>query len=197
MAPRTAPGRPDERGFTLAGVIVIMTIMMIFVAYTVPRQWSAILQRDRERQTIFVMKQYAIAIDEFARKHNQTFPVSIDQLKKARTPRHLRGPKGEFVDPLTGEVDWLIIPQAAAGATGRPGPTPGSGPGGQTGPTTLPGVPIKDYAGGPFVGVRPPKIGDSLIQFNGAQKYEQWSYTVLDYRNERNALWAAAQKIWQ
>jgi hypothetical protein len=175
-----------------------MTIMMIFVAYTVPRQWSAILQRDRERQTIFIMKQYAIAIDEFERR-NKILPVNPNQLKEARKPRFLRARKGEFVDPLTGAVDWLIIPQSAAGAGPRPapggGPTSGSGPSGQP-PPPIPAIPLKDYAGGPFIGIRPPKTGDSLIDFNGAQKYEQWSYTVLDYRNDRNALWASAQKIW-
>ena len=63
MSPtRTSDG---ERGFTLAGLIVILTIIMIFLAYTVPRQWSAIMQRERERQTIFVMKQYARCIYEF------------------------------------------------------------------------------------------------------------------------------------
>lgn len=200
MAHRTANGRHGEGGFTLAGLIVILTVMMIIVAYTVPRQWSVIRQRDREMQTLFIMKQYAIAIDEFERK-NKALPVNLDQLKQARTPRFLRGPKAEYADPLTGEVDWLIIPASAAGATGvRPGqtgPTPGAAPGGQTQPTVVPGIPMKDYAGGPFIGVRPNKNGNSLIEVNGSQKYEEWSYTVNDYRNERNALWASAAKVWQ
>lgn len=206
----TRPG-PHERGFTLAALIVILTILMIFVAYTVPRQWSIILKRDRELQTIFIMKQYAIAIDEFQRKNN-VLPVTIDQLKQARNPRFLRGPKSEYADPLTGQVDWLIVPQSAQGATNpqiaapgqtAPGQTPvapisGSGPNPQQAqPATIPGIPMKDYAGGPFIGVRPQKTGDSLITVNGAEKYEQWSYTVIDYRNERNGLWNAATKIWQ
>jgi type II secretory pathway pseudopilin PulG len=174
-----------------------MTIIMIIAAYTVPRQWSAILQRDRERQTIFIMKQYAIAIDEFERR-NKILPVSPNQLKEAKKPRFLRAHKGEYIDPLTGEVDWLVIPQSAAGAGGRPGPgtQPGQGPSGPKPAAAVPGIPMKDYAGGPFIGIRPPKNGDSLISFNGAQRYEQWSYTVLDYKNEREALRAAAQKIW-
>ena len=174
MAHPTASGKRGERGFTLAGLIVILTVMMIIVAYAVPRQWSVILQRDRELQTLFIMKQYAIAIDEFERK-NKALPVNLDQLKQARAPRFLRGPKAEYADPLTGEVDWLIIPASAA----------------------LPGIPMKDYAGGPFIGVRPNKNGNSLIEVNGSQKYEKWSYTVNDYRNERNALWASAAKVWQ
>jgi type II secretory pathway pseudopilin PulG len=180
-----------ERGFTLAGVIVIMTIMMIFVAYTVPRQWSAIRQRDREQQTIFIMRQYAIAIDAFE-KRNRALPVNISQLKDARQPRFVRGPKAEWIDPLTGEVDWLIIPQAAA-----PAPPPPPQPGTPPAPAPPSGIPMKDYAGGPFIGVRPNKTGDSLIELNGMSKYEQWTYTVVDYRNERNARLMAAQKVWQ
>jgi type II secretory pathway pseudopilin PulG len=191
MALHTRIGRKSEGGFTLAGVMVIMTIMMIFVAYTVPRQWSAVLQRDRERQTIFIMQQYAKAIDAFEKK-NHALPVNISQLKGARRPRFVRGPTAEWIDPLTGEVDWLIIPQSAAGAAGGPPP-----PGQPQTQTTVPGVPMKDYAGGPFIGVRPNKNGDSLVELNGAQKYEQWSYTVVDYRTERIARLNAAQKVWQ
>jgi len=105
----------SENGFTLAGLLVIMTIMMIFVAYTVPRQWSTIMKRERERETIYAMQQYAKAITEFRLKNN-TYPTSPQQLKEARMPRMIRGVKGEYVDPLTGEVDWLVIPQSAGNA---------------------------------------------------------------------------------
>src|SRR5258708_6950744 len=111
------------RGFTLAGLLVLVSIVMIFVAYTVPKQWSAIMQRERELQTIYVMRQYARGCNEFQRKHN-IWPSSIDQLKDARLPRFLRGgPKGEIVDPLTGQVDWLVVPASAGGATTSPGGT--------------------------------------------------------------------------
>ena len=112
MGLRTRPGRSGESGFTLAGVIVIMTIMMIVVAYTVPRMWSTVMKREREKETIYAMQQYAKAIVEF-REKNKAFPTSIQQLKDARQPRMIRGVKGEFTDPLTREVDWLVIPQAA------------------------------------------------------------------------------------
>lgn len=217
--------RAGERGFTLAGVLVILTIVMVFVAYTVPKQWSTIMRRERELQTIYVMKQYARACREFNKKHS-VYPSSLDQLKEARLPRFLRGPKDGMIDPLTGEVDWLIVPASAAPA---PGGTPGAGgqivgssgsvatpggamigvggaapPGGNAGtssggttsttgtnanngqPQTLPGIPIKDYAGGPFVGVRPPKTGESILEFRGAKSYEQWSYTAIDLEAEVN-----------
>jgi len=130
MGLRTRAGKPAESGFTLAGVIVIMTIMMIVVAYTVPRMWSTVMKRERERQTIYVMQQYAKAIVEF-REKNKTYPTSMQQLKDARQPRMIRGVKGEYTDPLTGEVDWLVIPQAAATSLPAHFQTTGvNGPGG-------------------------------------------------------------------
>jgi type II secretory pathway pseudopilin PulG len=213
----TRPGKAGESGFTLAGVIVIMTIMMIFVAYTVPRMWSTVMKRERERQTIYVMQQYAKAIVEF-REKNKTYPTSMQQLKDARQPRMIRGVKGEFPDPLTGEVDWLVIPQAAAaslpahttttngtppGGGGSPPPppppasgTPGNGSENTNAASGLPGIPIKDYAGGPFVGVRPPAKGKSLMTLFGADTYETWVYTTIDYDQEKLGRLQAAATVY-
>jgi type II secretory pathway pseudopilin PulG len=214
MAPRTRAGNANQSGFTLAGVIVIMTIMMIVVAYTVPRMWSTVMKRERERQTIYAMQQYAKAISEFKGK-NQTFPTSPQQLKDARMPRMIRGVKGELVDPLTGEVDWLVIPQAAAASLPAHFGTNPNNPGGVTSPVTgtgntatdtsgtnpnatpaLPGIPIKDYAGGPFVGVRPNAHGKSMTSLFGADTYETWVYTTLDYEQEKALRIQAASTIY-
>lgn len=208
MARPTRAGKRREAGFTLAGLIVIMTVMMIIVAYTVPRQWSTIVQRDKELQTIFIMKQYARAIHEFSRKNGgDALPTNIDQISKAKLPRYIRAKDGEYVDPLTGEVDWLIIPASAVPQVGTPraaGPAAGTVPATGTNQATatqpaanITAIPMKDYAGGPFVGVRPGKTGKSLLEVNGAQNYEQWTYTVIDYRNEMSARLAAAAKLWQ
>jgi type II secretory pathway pseudopilin PulG len=215
MGLRIRAGDERESGFTLAGVLVILSVMLIFLAYTVPRQWSAIMQRERERQTIYAMQQYARACLEFQRKNN-TYPVSPSQLKEARSPRIIRGVKSELIDPLTGEVDWLVITQAAAASIpanngpNGPGPLPGPvttdtsrnsqlpqsptpTPQTPTNPQTgtspqsagaLPGIPIKDYAGGPFVGVRPPISGKAILSLNGNETYETWSYTALDLNND-------------
>jgi type II secretory pathway pseudopilin PulG len=219
MGKTTRAGEPAQRGFTLAGLLIILTIVMVFVAYTVPKQWSVVMQRERELQTIFVMRQYARACYEFNQRH-KVWPSSFDQLKDARLPRFLRGPKDGLVDPLTGEVDWLIIPFSAAqqgqvggsqtnmsgtgqtsggasfgfggaapgggatGGTGGTGATGATGATGGTGQQSLPGIPMKDYAGGPFVGVRPPKTGESFLEYRGVKSYEQWSYTALDLTQE-------------
>jgi len=164
-----------ERGFSLAGLIVILTIIMIFVAYTVPRQWSAIMQRDRERQTIFVMKQYARSIFEYAKAKGSN-PVKLDQIKEARLPRYIRGVKGEYIDPLTGQVDWILVPAGAVTRTVDPAT-------GKANANFNAGASPKDYVG-PFVGVRPPVSGKSMMSLNGADTYETWVYTIDDLKNE-------------
>lgn len=210
---------PSESGFTLAGVIVLVTIVMIFAAYTVPRAWSTIMRRERERQTIYAMQQYAKAITEFRLKNGNAFPTSPQQLKDARQPRLIRGLKGELVDPLTGEVDWLVIPQSAASALPQrnlganpnapqnaPPPPPlqstsGTDTSGTSGtnpnaPPGLPGIPIKDYAGGAFIGVRPNAHGKSLMTLFGAETYETWVYTTVDYEAEKTLRIAQASTVF-
>jgi type II secretory pathway pseudopilin PulG len=175
--------RRGEEGFTLAALIVILTIMMIFVAYTVPRQWSTVMQREREQQTLWAMRQYARGIQNFFNQH-KTYPVSMQQLVEARQPRVLRGPKDGIPDPFTGEMDWLLIPAAAQNQQPIRNIPQGGGPTQQTPPTTIPALPMKDWAGGPFIGVRPPKTGKSMLILNGADSYEQWTFTAIDLNQE-------------
>jgi type II secretory pathway pseudopilin PulG len=183
-------------------LIVILTIISIMIAYTVPTQWSLVMRRERERQTIFLMKQFARGIDNWDRKH-QGLPVSLEQLQEARQPRMLRG-TGKWAMPLTGkEDDWIMVPPGAIEAV--PGGTPivpGNNPAGvgigrppqqqQPGQPGAPNAPSKlnpeaspaDYVG-QFVAVRPNAKGKSLIVFKEAEDYSQWVYTVQDLRNER------------
>jgi type II secretory pathway pseudopilin PulG len=190
-----------QEGFTLAALIVILTIMAIMIAYTVPDQWSMIMKRERDRQTIFLMKQYARAIYEWHGKHNQTAPVSMEQLQEARKPRLLRG-NGKWPCPLTGrEEDWILVPPQAlvqnitggaqqVGPDGRPiaNPNPAPLPGGQQQPAMKLNKDLSppDYKG-PFVAVRPKATGQSFIALNGVENYEEWVYTIQDLQREMEA----------
>ena len=188
-----------QEGFTLAGLIVILTIISIIVAFTVPEQWSKILGRDRDKQTIFLMKQYARAIHTWRTKHS-ALPVSLDQIQEARKPRVIRG-KGDWPCPLTGkEDDWILVPPGAAVAGGGTAPPPTNPPVNNPAnpsqpparqPTKLnPEASPKDYVG-PFVGVRPNVKGQSFIAFNGVEDYGEWVYTVDDLVAEITARQAA------
>lgn len=173
--------RESERGFTLAAVLVILTVMMIFIAYTVPQMWSDVLRRERDHQTIWTMKQYARAIAEF-QKQRKALPVSLDQLKEQNTPRVLRK---LYANPLSGEVDWILIAPGTEQGTPPPGgqPPPGST---TPAPVTPPGVDSTKGGAGPFIGVRPPQKGDSFVTFNERTTYETWTYTITDLQRDLN-----------
>ena len=185
----------SEDGFTLAALLVILTIISIVIAYTVPEQWSMIMARERDKQTIFAMKQAARAIRLWQRKTTAA-PTSLDQLKEANKPRMLRLTNGEFPMPLTGsEEDWILVPvgaleQQAPIAPNQPQPTnPATNPGAAQQPTLTPPSKLnkaaspKDYVGA-FVGIRPNKEGKSFLSLNGAEDYSEWVYTVQDLENE-------------
>jgi type II secretory pathway pseudopilin PulG len=193
MSPTPISSR--QEGFTLAALLVVLTIIAIVVAYTVPAQWSLVMKRDRDRQTIFYMKQYARAIMEWQTKHANTSPVSLDQIQEARKPRLIRGVK-KWACPLTGsDEDWILVPPTAlmpdgGGIPVPPGqPPPPPGMQGQTMKLNKELSP-KDYVG-VFVAVRPNASGKSFITLKGAEDYSEWVYTVDDLRAEIAARQAA------
>jgi type II secretory pathway pseudopilin PulG len=196
--------RHAQEGFTLAALIVILTIISIIIAFTVPEQWSVVLKRERDRQTIFLMKQFARSIMTFEVRHSAS-PTSLQQLQDARQPRVIRG-GGKWPCPLTGKVDdWILVPPTAVqqGQVGQITITPPTGsnpatnptdpatnpqatstaPFGSTGTKLIPEASPKDYTG-PFVAVRPNVTGKSYVAFNGVEEYDQWVYTVQDLRAE-------------
>lgn len=184
--------RRSEGGYSLAALIVILTIMAVAIAYTVPDSWSRIMKREREYQTQFAMKQYARAIQEFQRRTGG-LPVTMEQLEKQNTPRVLRKP---MPNPLSGEMDWILIPPGQAQQPGQPPPQPGQPgqPGQPQAQQPGGGVPSSPFAPdpdassyvGPFVGVRPPQKGEAIVPLNDRTRYEEWSYTILDLQQEQN-----------
>jgi type II secretory pathway pseudopilin PulG len=179
----------QQEGFSLAALIVILTIISIVIAYTVPAQWSMVMKRERDRQTIFLMKQFARGILEWTARHNSA-PVSLQQMQDARKPLLLRN-GGKWACPITGkEDDWILVPPEAIDRSGMP---PGNGPrlnpapppvAPGTGPSKLnKALSPKDYTG-QFIGVRPNATGKSFIAFNDAEDYSEWVYTVEDLRRE-------------
>lgn len=197
MASNTQSSEP-QRGFTLAGLLVILTVLAVVLAYTVPTMWSDVMRRERDAQTIWVMKQYARAIHEFQRKRG-ALPVSLEQLIEQNNPRVARA---LYPNPLTGKVDWILVPPAQGQRGGgnrnrpqnpaRPSPheppqqQPPLQPPGSSG--EQPGSPAG--AGkqvGPFIGVRPPVTGQSFLSLNGQTQYESWSFTVMDLQAEIEA----------
>jgi type II secretory pathway pseudopilin PulG len=198
MSPTPTSDRTrGQEGFTLAALIVLLTIMSIVIAYTVPMQWSIVMKRERDRQTIFLMKQYARAIMEWQKKH-QAPPTSLEQLRDARKPRMIRGEE-EWRMPLTGNAeDWILVPMQAlvaavpgAPPAGPPPRNPATNPQPVPQPAAMGATKLNkelsppEYEG-PFVAVRPRATGKSFIALNGAENYDEWVYSVQDLQNEIN-----------
>jgi len=179
--------RDSERGFTLAALLVILTIISVIVAYSVPTMWSTVLRRERDEQTVFAMRQYARAIVAFQLKRG-ALPVSLEQLKEQNNPRVLRK---VFPCPLTGKDNWILISPGSitpgSPVAGQPAPAPGQPPTGSTPPGGA-GTGLSGEYSGPFIGVRPPVSGQSFLSFRGQDRYENWSYTIIDLNQEINPL---------
>ena len=197
-SPTRSSERGSEAGYTLAALIVIMTVLAVVVAYTVPDSWSIILRRERDLQTQFAMKQYARAITEFQRR-NGALPVSLEQLEKQTMPTVLRR---TYANPLSGEMDWILVPPGEARQPNVPGqpaipgqqqpivnpqqtqpgqPQPSQGTPGSAFPNTAGGS--AGYTG-PFVGVRPPQTGEAVVPLGERTLYEEWMYTIIDLQQE-------------
>lgn len=164
---------------TLAALLAALTVIMVVVAYTVPKQWSKVMQRERELQTLFVMEQYARAIQEFNARAGG-LPTSLDQLEEFNSPYVLRH---RWANPLSGEEDWILVPPGT-----QPGGQPGQAQPGQPQPARPGGSPTNpgqafpgqgnggEYVG-PFVGVRPPQTGPAIVFYREAENYEDWLIT--------------------
>jgi hypothetical protein len=159
--------------------------------------WSDVLRRERELHTIWVMKQYAQAIDDY-RRLNNGLPTKLEQLEKKTMPRVLRK---TYTNPLSGELDWIMVPEgtpspATQQQVGVPGGLPQpTGPNGPVQPAQTdtkgkekpPKVDPHEFTG-PFIGVRPPQTGPSMIELFGQTSYETWMYTVNELAAEQQAL---------
>lgn len=102
---------PRQEGFTYLGLlfaVVIIGLMLTVVA----RVWQTTVQREHERQLLWIGHAYRMAISSyFALGHK--YPVTLqDLLSDERFPvpkHHLRR---LYPDPMTGRADWTLIPTA-------------------------------------------------------------------------------------
>lgn len=178
--PIRRPVRGGEAGYNLVILIIVMTVMNILVAASLPA-WTAVIRRDKEEELIFRGLQYAEAIRLF-RNRTGGLPTRLEQLIEVK-PRCLRQ---LWKDPMTEDGKWVLIFEGQplpAGNGGVPGNLDPNWEGGGTEipPESLPGGPDAQgdvVAVGPIKGVRSRSKDDSFLKFDNRDRYDLWYFTV-------------------
>lgn len=141
--------RKRERGYMMVMVLGAMMIMGILMTKAMPNLVKE-MQREAEEEAIFRGESYARAIRLY-HTTTQTYPLSLEDLIKARPP-YIRK---IYKDPLNQEGDWELITAVPPGASG-------------------------DTTGLPIIGVRSKSQKDSVKLYRGKSMHSDWTFTATD-----------------
>lgn len=177
--------RAGGGGYSLVALVMIVAVMNIVIAASLPL-WSTAIQREKEEELVFRGLQYAEAIRVFQTRHGR-YPVRLEELLEVE-PRSIRQ---LYPEPMTEEGAWGLLFNAAPnrprpGQPGQPGQPddPDDGrqrPGeedeerrrrGRTGIGTRAG----QTAPRPIVGVFSPSDEQAFRSFAGARTYADWQF---------------------
>ena len=177
----------------MAGLLVAIGIMSILMSVAMPA-WRTLAKREKEAELLFRGQQYMRAIDLYQRRFPGGYPTDLELLVEERFLRRL------YPDPMTGEPFRLLTQGSAAAAAemtaetdeagGRPGSRRAAGNlsnaarsgvvSGRAGRVS-PG-PFSEALGGEdeemggIVGVVSRSTEESLRDYNGATRYDQWLF---------------------
>jgi type II secretory pathway pseudopilin PulG len=97
-----------QNGFTYIALLIAVAILSATLA-AVAEVAQTMVQRDREKELIFVGHQFRQAINSYYAS-NRRYPKQLEDLlldnHDAGVKRHLRK---IFADPLTGNTDWGLV----------------------------------------------------------------------------------------
>ncbi|HYN21549.1 MAG TPA: hypothetical protein VE078_11360 [Thermoanaerobaculia bacterium] len=175
--------RASEAGYNLVILMVALTLLNILLALALPK-WSHVIRREREEELISRGWQYAEAVRIYQNRFQQ-LPVRLEDLIE-REPRSIRK---LWKDPMTEDGKWaLISEQQPPGPTvpplddkGRPKDDPEPGDDHDPSEEIDPGTGIGEKKGivqiGPFIGVRSRSQKESILIFQGHNRYDEWQFT--------------------
>jgi type II secretory pathway pseudopilin PulG len=192
--------RAAARGYTLAALMIFVTVLMIFLAAGF-QLWSNRIQRENEEELIFRGKQYVEAIRLYQQRWGKP-PTKLKELMDTG-PGKRRCIRQLWKDPITNSDKWglifnggvrwpvVAVPGALEGEEGGAAPgqpvLPGQPPGG-TGMGSLPAstIEIKPFEtsgadgeapAGPIIGVFSTSTRESLRAYNGRRHYCEWDFS--------------------
>ncbi len=189
-------GRPrnlrSESGYAMAGLLVAIGIMGVLMSVAMP-SWRTVTNREKEAELLFRGQQYMRAVDLYQRRFPGAYPTDLDMLVEQRFLRRA------YPDPMTGEPFRILTQGSAAAALGEATPsdeTPdegrrsdrigrdpfdsrGSGLARRSESTLA--SPFSQAFGaddelGGIVGVVSRSPEESLREYNGATRYDQWLF---------------------
>jgi type II secretory pathway pseudopilin PulG len=109
-----------QRGFTYLGVLLIVAVMgMGLVAFA--ELYSHAAQREKERDLLFIGKQFREAIGSYYNKSPgaKVYPKKLeDLLEDKRFPMPLRHLRRVYMDPMTGSTEWGLVEAPGGGFMG-------------------------------------------------------------------------------
>jgi type II secretory pathway pseudopilin PulG len=173
----------------MAALLVGMSVMAVLISVAMP-VWQTAVRRERETELVFRGEQYAHAITLYQRRFAGTFPPSVDVLVQQRFLRR------KYTDPITGSDFRLLY------STGNQLPTPGAGAGQGTsqGRSGTPPAPAGRVSGrgptqpqtasvarGGIVGVTSTSDTESLREYNGRGRYNEWLFQATQATNQPGA----------
>ena len=107
----------QARGFTYIGLMFAIAVLGITLA-TVGVVWSTQIRRDKEAELLWIGNQYRTAIGSYLSAGGQ-YPQDLTELlEDKRFPAARRYLRKLFPDPMTGQVDWELIPAPGSGIMG-------------------------------------------------------------------------------
>lgn len=102
----------NQSGFTYLAALLLIVVMGIVLG-SIGQVWSTALQREKEKELLFIGHQFRQAIGRYYQKSPGTdkkYPSALDDLLKderqAATLRHLRK---IYHDPMTGKAEWALV----------------------------------------------------------------------------------------
>ncbi len=162
--------------------MVSMTVLNIMVAVALPK-WSHAIRREKEEELISRGFQYAEAIRVFQNRF-QRLPVRIQELSEVE-PRTIRK---LWKDPMTDDGMWVLVPPGNGSPVLTPKLQDPPDSDGRVDDSGEPSEELPDNTGigdkkgqiqvGPFVGVHSRSSKESILIFNGRNRYDEWHFTV-------------------
>ena len=212
---RHPPDLRSESGYAMAGLLVAIGIMSVLMSVAMPA-WRTVVKREKEAELLFRGEQYLRAIDLYQRRFPGAYPTELEMLVDQRFLRRLypdpmtgepfriltQGSAAAALGEVTAadETDDEGRPTRVSGRTGRAsfGPTSGSRASGfgrrsdrTFGSSFSPAAGEPDDELGGIVGVVSRSPEESLFEYNGATRYDQWLFVHAPQAVESGAAGAA------